>query len=402
MRVESSILRKLNERRVLNAIRIGKTVSRADIQRKLNITMPTVSKIVDELINQGWVVEVGTGDFTLGRPPVMLEISPLSAIAIGIDIGLYSVRVVAVNLVAEVIAEQESSIEDVQTVGELVLRVDGMLEALEVDMGRVLGIGIASPGSRNPHPDSPQRPAQLDEHVAHRWHRAALDVHFAERYNVPAWMENDANAAVLGEMWFGAAQACSHLVFVFADEGVGAGIAVNGSIYTGESNVAGEFAHMIVNLEGSLECECKRPGCLGGIAHLRGIREGLRQAGLQLEEDLFSVFARGALGHEPEYSVICRTVDYLAIGIYNLVQVIDPSSVIIGGGMFRMDPFVIERLNQRVQELCYPKRVPLVTSSFGVNAVAVGAATLVLQHLYDHTKLVNLTVENVEEPLVRL
>ncbi|MCY0875737.1 MAG: ROK family transcriptional regulator [Firmicutes bacterium] len=402
MRVEASILRKLNERRVLNAIRVGKTVSRADIQRKLSITMPTVSKIVDELITQGWVMEVGTGDFTLGRPPVMLEINPSSAVAIGIDIGRFCIRVVSVNLLAQVIAQKETSVEDIGTVDELLSRVDLMLVSMGVDPSGVLGIGIASPGSRNPHPDSPQRPGTLDEHIAHRWHRAALDEYFTRRYGVPSWMENDANAAVLGEIWFGSAQSCNHLVFVFADEGLGAGIAVNGSIYTGESNVAGEFAHMIVNLDGGIQCECKRPGCLGGVAHLRGIREELRQSGMDLEEELFSVFARGASGHEPEYSVICRAVDYLAIGIFNLIQVIDPSHVIVGGGMFRLDPFVLKRLNERVQELCYPKRIPLLESSFGVNAVAVGAATLVLQHLYDHTKLVNLTVERVDEPLVRL
>lgn len=397
MKVQPSILRKLNERRVLNAIRIGKTVSRTDVNRSLNLTMPTVGKIVDNLMAQDFVREVGTADIAMGRPPMLLEINPQSIVAVGIDLGRTEIRTVCVNLLADVIHERTASLGDIHTSVQLMDHVEQTLNDLGIDRSTLLGIGFAAPGSRNPHPEKPQRIREQDLERHHHWHRASLEADITRRFGLPCWFENDTNAAVLGEMWFGRRQDDRYMVFVLADEGLGAGIAVDGQIYRGEYNVAGEFAHMIVDLSGDVSCECGRRGCMGNIATATGIRQSLVKVGGDGNQPLKRIVVRAEAAVEPEASAVKRTLDYLAVGIANLVQVIDPHVVIVGGSLFMADEFIMTEVNRRVTELIEPKSIELTLSSFGANAIAVGAATLVLQNVYDHTGLVVSMSPNTPE-----
>ena len=386
MRLQPAILRKLNERRVLNTIRIRKMLSRTDIQRELNLTLPTISRIVDGLIEQSWVREVGIGDTLMGRPPMLVEINPEPTVAIGVELGRLFIRIVYVNLLAEILYEEQIPAHSLQGVEELTNYIVQSISKHNLKLKDIIGIGMAAPGSKNPHPGHPQR--ILDNEPDHHWQKDALAEKIQEQLGLPAWMENDANAAVLGEMWFGVGNSASHLVFVYADEGLGAGIAVNGSIYRGENNVAGEFAHLIVDIHGESVCKCGRRGCLGNVAHTMAIKKAVNEARNTDSVTVGEIIERATQGIEPEVSVISRTLDYLSVGILNLIQVIDPSMVILGGSTFLSDPYMITEMQRRIYELMHPLRISVVATVFGENAVAVGAATIVLQNVYDHTQLI--------------
>lgn len=398
MRVRPSILRKLNERRVLNAFRMGKTVSRTDIQRSLKLTMPTVSKIVDELIERGWVTEVGVAESTLGRPAKMLEINLRPTVAIGVHLGLSYVRIACVNLLGEVLHECQTPADEVRVTEHLLAYIEQTIARFDVSMDGVMGIGMAAPGSRNPHPALPQRAREIDKHSNHHWHGLGLDSAVSARFGVPVWMDNDANAAALGEMWFGAGRNANHLIFVFSDEGLGAGIGINGSIYRGENNVAGEFSHMIVDVNGKSECECGRRGCMSNKGHVAALRSALADAGLP-PRPLSETLMRAEAGIEPELSVVTTAFDYLSIAITNLVDVIDPGIIVLGGSLFEASSYAVEEVARRVQDTFRPKPLRVVCTAFGKHAVAVGAATMVLQDMYDHTKLLD-PVDGIDESAV--
>lgn len=400
MQVQPSILRKLNERRVLNAFRTGKTVSRTDIQRSLKLTMPTVSKILDELVERGWVTEVGVGESRLGRPPRILEINPRPTVAIGIHLGLLYVRIVCVNLLGEVLHECEMPADEVRDTEQLLAYIEQALTRFNVPMDGLMGIGLAAPGSRNPHPALPQRAREIDQHPNHHWHHLGLESAAVARFGVPVWMDNDANAAALGEMWFGAGRNANHLIFVFSDEGLGAGIGINGSIYRGENNVAGEFSHMIVDVNGESECACGRRGCMANIGHVAALRSALANAGLP-PRPLSETLMRAEAGIEPEQSVVSTTFDYLAIAITNLVDVIDPGILVLGGSLFEASSYAVEEVARRVRDTFLPKQLPVACTEFGRNAVALGAATLVLQDMYDHTKLLDPVDSHSESAVLR-
>jgi N-acetylglucosamine repressor len=322
---------------------------------------------------------------------------------VGVDLGVSRARIVCVNLLAEVICEDEVPAAAVPDKEALLHYIERTLDAFGVDRRILIGMGCAAPGSPNPRPQEPQRAHYLDEYPWHHWQRDGVDKLLMERFGVPAWMENDANAAVLGEMWFGEGSNAGHLLFVIGDEGVGAGIAVNGSIFRGEHNVAGEFSHMIINADRDVECGCGRPGCLSSLARPGAIYQALERAGVsraRRERPLRDILASARAGEEPERSVVSNVFSYMSAGIVNIVDVIDPGMVVLGGSFFESDPYTVTEVRQRVQEVMNPKVIRVVQSAFGVNAVAVGAATLALQHVYDHTKVMHPADASSEVALV--
>lgn len=247
MRIEPSILRKLNERRVLNAIRLGRALSRTEIQKEVHLTLPTVSRIVDGLIEQGWVREVGPGDTTLGRPPVLVDINPSYAVAVGIELGRNHARLVYVNPLAEILHHETIDIASMGGVEKLADYVEDSLRRQAGIIRNLVGIGMAAPVRQKPyHIRNPFH--GFGDDPALQWDDQAVVESLEQRLNLPIWMENDANAAALGEMWFGRGRDVSQILFVLSDVGVGAGIGINGSIYQGACKRAGEFSEMIVDV----------------------------------------------------------------------------------------------------------------------------------------------------------
>lgn len=387
VKVQPATLRKLNERRVLNCLRVNKTLSRADIQRELNTTMPTVSRIVDTLIAQGWVRETGYGDSAMGRPPVMLEINPTSPVAVGIEVGRETVRLVMVNLVAEVLHRSHWPLAAIDSAESLVTALGEFIKGCDVPLDQVLGVGIGAPGARDPHPELPKR--LMDDETHHHWQRDRVEQLVMERLRLPAWIDNDANAAVLGELWFGSQRQQRNIVFVYADAGVGAGVAVDGTVYSGENNSAGEFAHTIVDLSSEEICECGRRGCLGSVAHTTAIRAAVSRMRPDEPVDLGVVVQRAKAGIDPEAAIISRALDFLAVGVINLIQVLDPGVVVLGGTTFLVDSFLVDEMILRLNGLMQPRHVAVIAPAFGHEAVAVGAATLVLRTVYDHTQVID-------------
>jgi len=387
MKVQPAILRKVNERRVLNSIRLNRTMSRADLQRELNMTMPTVSRIIDMLIEQDWVHQKGYGDSTIGRPPVMLEINPRFPVAIGIEMGREVVRLVIVNLLADIIYQETVPLESIPDAQDLVDFISRTIQQCKLHIDAVLGVGIAAPGAKDPHPETPKN--LIIYEVYRRWHLDQIEVLLEEQLGISSWMENDANAAVLGELWFGAGKSVRHLAFIYLDEGLGAGVAVNGTLYHGENNCAAEFAHTIVDIHSELMCDCGRRGCLGSVSTMKAIRDAVQVARPNETYSLSITIDRAISGIEPEASIVSRTLDYLAIGIINLIQVMDPSMVVLGGGAFISNHYMLIETQKRLSTLMIPRQMQVVLTPYGYFAVAIGAAALVLQSVFDHTQLID-------------
>ncbi|GGJ00572.1 sugar kinase [Alicyclobacillus cellulosilyticus] len=376
MKVLPTVLRKVNERRVLNVIRMRGRVSRPEIGMETGLTQPTVIRIVDALLEQGWLREVGYAESSMGRPPKLVEVNPHTPVAVGVELGRLRVRVAFVNLLGEIRQYHEVDADEIDGVRALVEHVARWIEAYGYRMEDVIGVGLAAPSFPN-----------SDEF--RDWHQEPVVDAIESELGMTAWLENDANAAVLGEMWFGLGQEARHLVFVLSEIGVGAGIAVNGSIYKGDHDAAGEFSRTIVTFE---DGEPKTLASSGdAVAILNAVRaaKGLTLSRGHPEPSLLeAVIRRAKEGLAPEADIVRRALDFMAAGIINLVHVIDPSMVILGGHTFFADPFMVEETQRRIEAWMPARRIPIVVTQFGSRAVAVGAATLVLQHVYDHTQVI--------------
>jgi glucokinase len=284
--------------------------------------------------------------------------------------------------------------------------IDEMLaEALTPERlhnGRVLRVGVAVGGLV----DATHGIVHTLHH-AHGWNDFPLQDYLSERLDIPCIIDNNANAAALAEVQYGAASVTGHnprnaervVLYIGLGRGIGGGLVINGKIFHGETCTAGEIGHIFVKENGP-KCSCGGYGHLEAIASSRAISRAM--AGLSVEhsdseaviqhaakgrfEDITAeqVFQLAAEGDKVAQSVVHDVQTYLGIALANIVQLINPGIIILGGHVAQAGDVLIRPLQARVHELCLAaahSSLRIVQSSFGSEANIVGAVTLALQDI---------------------
>jgi len=210
----------------------------------------------------------------------------------------------------------------------------------------------------------------------------------SEELGRPAILENDANAAAMGEMWRGAGRARSTIVCVTLGTGVGGGIILEGKLWRGVDGAAAEIGHMGVDPFGGVACGCGSRGCLEVYASATAIVRMTREASprypdsaLQVDANLTgeTIYAAGVAGDELALEVFRRMGVYLGIGLANLINIINPEMIVIGGGVMNGWELFEKSMHQQVAERAFPllaARVRIVRAECGDDAGLLGAARL--------------------------
>jgi len=209
-----------------------------------------------------------------------------------------------------------------------------------------------------------------------------------EQLGLPAILENDANAAAVGEMWQGAAVGCKTIICVTLGTGVGGGIILDGKLWRGVDGSAAEIGHMCVDPFGGVACTCGSRGCLEVFASATAIVRMTREASprypdsvLQSVEDQTSemIFEAGQQGDELALEIFRRMGVYLGIGLANLINILNPEIIVIGGGVVNGWELFEKHMQQQVEERAFPLlRVKIVRAKCGDDAGLLGAARLAL------------------------
>jgi len=250
-----------------------------------------------------------------------------------------------------------------------------LAERLMVKVGteRLVGLGLASLGVVDPEE------GEIEYAAFHSWRRAPVGQLVAARLGLPVVMENSARAMALAEACYGAARGAHSLVFVTVTEMVGAGAMIDGEIYRGRTGLAGEIGHTLAVPDGPL-CDCGRHGCLEAVASTRALA---RMAGelLGREAQPEEVLAGAAAGDPVCRRVVRTCLQPLAVAIANLVDVLDPELVVLGGDILRAGSLPLEEICRVLEERDLLARggfCPLVPSRLGGDVGLVGAGALVL------------------------
>lgn len=208
-----------------------------------------------------------------------------------------------------------------------------------------------------------------------------------ERLQWPVVLENDANAAAMGEIWLGAARGCRDVVSVTLGTGVGGGVVLGGKLWRGAHGSAGEIGHTTVDPFSGLKCKCGNTGCLelfaSATAIVRMARESLSQfpQAMLNAEDLTAekVYEAGRQGDELALSVFKRAGKYLGIGLANLMSIIDPEIIVVSGGVVNGWDLLAADMHQEVAERAFratAQQVKIAPAECGDNAGLLGAARL--------------------------
>ena len=209
-----------------------------------------------------------------------------------------------------------------------------------------------------------------------------------EQLDLPAILENDANAAAVGEMWQGAAIGCNTIICVTLGTGVGGGIILNGQLWRGVDGAAAEIGHMCVDPFGGVACTCGSRGCLEVFASATAIVRMTREASPRYPDSVLhgqedrtaeTIFEAGQQGDDLALEIFRRMGVYLGIGLANLINILNPEMIVIGGGVVNGWDLFEKHMHQQVEERAFPllaARVKIVRAKCGDDAGLLGAARL--------------------------
>ena len=214
-----------------------------------------------------------------------------------------------------------------------------------------------------------------------------LKAELERRLGWPVFLENDANAAAVGEMWMGAARCCRDVISVTLGTGVGGGVILDGKLWRGSHGSAGEIGHTTVDPFSGLKCKCGNTGCLelfaSATAIVRMTRENLGmfpESPLKTEDlSAVQVYEAGRNGDELALAVFRRFGMYLGIGLANLINLIDPQIIVISGGAVNGWDLFAPEMYRQVDERAFrttAQQVKIARAECGDNAGLLGAARL--------------------------
>ncbi len=389
---DHNLMRNINRSLILSGLRTSPPQSRANLAARTGLTRSTISSLVDELIAARLVHEIGIGPSYGGRPGTLLELNPEGGCAIGVEITSDAVT----DFVAQPRWQRGFELEtnDLDTViGQTEQLID---EALcyndQVTHIKPLGIGVGVGGLVDVAEGVLKSASNLG------WHDIPFKTSWEQRYNLPVYVGNEASIAALGENYFGAAAGYSDFIYLGASRrAVGAGIFINGKLYQGMSGYAGEVGHMVIDPQGSM-CPCGRRGCweaeIRAACDLRPLRERLQTAVssqiLEITKGDFSairlrtVIAAARAGDALASEMVTRINDVLALGIANLIVILNPQLVVLGGSLgMAIEPFVPAIRTATIEQLTVSGDgiAQILPSAIPTNACVMGAVALVLDDI---------------------
>lgn len=385
-KVDSASLRQVNRSVLLDLIRSTDTISRSELARRSGLTKPTVSLIVDDLIRERVVRQLGfTGSVSAGgRPARLLEFNSASAAYIGIEFAVDETRVAVADGRGAVRATSRGSGihgDPTATVAALPDLVATALRSARVPRTRVRAVGVTVPGLV----DQNSGRCRLAPNLG--WEDFPLRSTVERVLKRPVVVANITQAAAIAEGRLGAAQGVDSFIWLYLGGGVGSGIVLNGRSFSGTRGFAGEVGHCRISDE-DVRCACGKVGHLEAFASRMALLAAAERAARARPEsslaqhlplaDLEPLFSAASQGDPVATSVLEELGENVAKGVAYLVDVLDPQLIVVGGSVGTSAPFLLEHLERSLPRYALSSDgVRFVRSSL-VGAPLIGAVLLAM------------------------
>lgn len=389
----SKDLKVLNRLLVRDMIRKLGPIARYEIARETGLTPSTVTVIVAELLEAGVIKEVGHGESSGGRRPILLELNPSAAHVFAIRIQRGELVTAIFDLAKNILAERHYQL-DTSVPEEVVEAMGGSFEELigeiKVDPDHVLWCGVACPGLVSSHKGVVERSSNLG------WLKVPLGALISKRLGgIPVHVENISNAAALAEKEYGLGRGHKHLVFINLSVGIGAGILADGEIYGGVKGFAGEIGHMTLLAEDGPLCACGRRGCFEAACGVRAVIERAKatipaetftEYGISKDELTLADLAFSPLADCAEAQRLIREVGRsIGILVANMVNLLNPETIILGGELANLGDRLLQAVKAEVKARTLEeirKTVSIQISSIEGSAPLMGAYALALERIF--------------------
>lgn len=385
-------LRRTNRSAILRELLFSGESTRQGLAARTGLSAATVGLVIADLLDEGLVHEVGTQDSNGGRPRTLVRMAPDRGVTIGVDVGERGVRVEAFDLAwqrrADVFVEAGPAVPDpADVVASIVEAVETVLASARIGSTQLLGVGVSVPGVVESGADS------MVHAVAFGWDDVPLGRLLRSAIDAPVAVDNGAKTMGQAEMWFGAGRGADDAVIALLGIGVGAAVFTGGRLYRGSQSSAGEWGHAPIVVGGE-RCRCGSQGCLEAyVGELTLLRRWMAidpvgSAAAGPDADRLDVLFAAAADDEAARQVVEGMTEHLGAGLATLINLFNPQRIVLAGSVgLRLTSAMLEMIRARAgrYSLRQPfESVEIVQGQLGHDAVALGAATLVVDGLLAH------------------
>lgn len=374
-----------------------------EISRITQVSIPTATKAIFELMDENILIDLGMGESSGGRRPSIYGLNPVSRYILSVDLSRFKTRMVFLDIRGNQITSEVEYVSDLERDPEIINKIgkwaNDLMTHLQIDKKKVVAVGIAFPGLINNNTGISQSyPSLGDKPLAQM---------FADVLGIRTFVENDARIMAYGEHLFGAAQGKSNALCLNIGPGIGMGMILNGRLYRGNSGYAGEFGHIEAEQDGQL-CICGKRGCLETIASgnavsiiaSQDIKTGVVSMLTELSKDnpeqispeLIIQAARS--GDQYAIDLLTKTGEQLGKAISILINIFNPEIIVLGGELADADHYISDPIQVVLKKYTITKirnDAQVVCSFLGTKATLLGSFGLIVEKIFenDHDKVLS-------------
>ncbi|WFO89068.1 ROK family protein [Bacillus velezensis] len=376
---DQAFVKKVNQKLLLNEILKNSPISRAKLSEMTGLNKSTVSSQVNTLMKENLVFAIGQGQSSGGRRPVMLVFNKKAGYSVGIDVGVDYINGILTDLEGTIVLDQHHHLECNSpeiTKDILIDMIHHFIANMPQSPYGLIGIGICVPGLIDKNQKIVFAPNS-------NWRDIDLKSFIQKKFNVPVFIENEANAGAYGEKVFGAAKNHDNMIYASIGTGIGIGVIINNDLYRGVGGFSGEMGHMTIDFNGP-KCSCGNRGCWELYASEKALIKSLKTKEKKVStQDIIDLAHLNDIG---TLHALQNFGFYLGIGLTNILNTFNPQAIILRNSIIESHPMVLHSIKSEVSSRVYShldNSYELLPSFLGKNAPALGMSSIVIDHFLD-------------------
>jgi predicted NBD/HSP70 family sugar kinase len=377
---------------IIKQLYYNKPLSLSEVSKLSNKSLPLITKVIQQLVVEGYVIEQGLGPSTGGRRASLFLLNAERhkyIVSIAMDQFITRMMIFDLNNTSRYeISIELPLIDNPEATDQLTQFIQINLKKSGIPQKHFLGIGIGVPGFVNAD-------LGISHSYLHTEDGSPLATYLSAKIGLPVFLDNDSSLIALAELRYGAAVGKRNVMVANIGWGTGLGMIVNGSLYRGSSGYAGEFSHIPLSKSDNL-CSCGKRGCLevetsllvmterANAAIASGAATSMRRLSEDKSKNIAQVFLEAAKEHDPlAVSILSEAAFMIGKGLATLIHIMNPECIVLSGRAAVAGKVMLPPIQQALNEFCIPRiasQTTIVQSELAENAQLLAAASLVIEH----------------------
>ncbi len=340
--VNHSKIKETNRKKIISLLLEKNEITKLDISRMLDISITTVSTNITELKNEGIVEDVRSLESTGGRKAIAIKLNENCRFSIGLALTPNHIKISLVNLKKEIVENIRIRHENngIEKLIEIIKgNIDLIIKKYDLNSEKLLGVGFSLPGTVD----------FKEGIIKYSYLLGVKEFNLKEKFeylNVPIYVDNEANLSAYYE-FLSRKDVLKNLLYISITDGLGLGIIINGKIYRGDNNSSGEFGHTKVSINGK-KCKCGAKGCLEAYTSMNSLIDSYNELSMENISDIEEFEELYMKSDMTTKKVLDKYLKILSIGISNLIMLLDPNTIVIGGDINSLLNDKIEILKKNI------------------------------------------------------